>query len=154
MESRDDLTTGLHPFVLSQHTATVCKFLCGQVDRYAMVASRTGAPSLADVEILSAPNGVTFPQNFSIARGQWMRTRPIFGTCFGVEHNASEGLREFGKELSARETELEEYPPRDTALLPQIPTLLLRHTHTRWSNWLASQWGNSSEVPFPNLAGL
>ena len=28
MESRDDLTTGLHPFVLGQHTATVHKFLC------------------------------------------------------------------------------------------------------------------------------
>ena len=44
MESRDDLTTGLHPFVLRQHTSTVRKFLRGQVDRYAMVASRTGAP--------------------------------------------------------------------------------------------------------------
>ena len=29
MESRDDLTMGLHPFVLGQHTATVRKFLCG-----------------------------------------------------------------------------------------------------------------------------
>ena len=27
MESRDDLTMGLHPFVLGQHTATVRKFL-------------------------------------------------------------------------------------------------------------------------------
>ena len=49
MESRDDLTTGLHPFVLGQHTATVRKFLRVQADRYAMVASRAGAPSLADV---------------------------------------------------------------------------------------------------------
>ena len=27
IESRDDLTTGLHPFILGQHTATVRKFL-------------------------------------------------------------------------------------------------------------------------------
>ena len=27
MESRDDLTTGLHPFVLGQHTVMVSKFL-------------------------------------------------------------------------------------------------------------------------------
>ena len=59
MEIRDNLTTGLHPFVLGQHIATVRKFLRGQADRYAMVASGAGAPSLADVEILSAPNGVT-----------------------------------------------------------------------------------------------
>ena len=111
MESRDDLTTGLHPFVLGQHTAMVRKFLRGQAHRYSMVSSGAGAPSLADVEILSAPNGVTLPHNFSMARGQWLRTRLIFGTCFGVDHNTSEDLREFGEEMSARETELEEYSP-------------------------------------------
>ena len=104
MESHDDLTTGLHPFVLGQPTATVRKFLRGQADRYAMVASGAGAPSLTDVEILSAPDGVTLPRNFSMARGKWLRTRLIVGYCFGVDHNASEGLRELGKEMSARET--------------------------------------------------
>ena len=104
-----------------------------------MVASRTGTPSFVDVEILSAPDGMTLPQNFSMDRGQWMRTRLIVGTCFGVDHNASEGLREFGEELSARETELEEYLPRDATLLPQISALILRHAQIRWSNWLASQ---------------
>ena len=97
MESRDDLTTGIHPFFLGQHTATVCKFLRGQADRYAMVASGTGALSLADVEILSAPDGVTLPRNFSMARRQWMKTRIIFVTYFGVDHKASEGLQNFGE---------------------------------------------------------
>ena len=108
MESRDDLTTGLHPFVLGQHTATVRKFLCGQADRYAMVASDAGAPYSSDVEIFSAPEGVTLPRNFSMACGQWLRTRLIVGTCFGVDHNTSEGFREFGEEMSARDTELGE----------------------------------------------
>ena len=49
IESRDDLTTGLHPFVLGQNTATFRKFLCRQADCYAMVASGAGAPSLADI---------------------------------------------------------------------------------------------------------
>ena len=70
MESRDDLTTGLHPFVLGQHTATVRKFLRRQADCYAMLASDAGAPSLADVEILSAPDGITLSLKFSMARGQ------------------------------------------------------------------------------------
>ena len=47
MESQDDLTTGIHLFVLGQHTATVRKFLRGQADHYAMVASGADAPSLA-----------------------------------------------------------------------------------------------------------
>ena len=45
-----------------------------------MVASGAGAPSLADVEILSAPDGVTLPRNFSMSRGQWLRTRLIVRT--------------------------------------------------------------------------
>ena len=76
--------------------------------RYAMVASGAGAPSLADVEILLAPDGVTLPRNFSMARGQGISTRLIVGTCFVVDHNASEGLREFGEEMLARETEMKE----------------------------------------------
>ena len=93
MEIRDNLTMGLHPFVLGQNTATVQKFRRGKADRYSMVVSGAGAPSLADVEILSAPNGVALPRNFSMARGQWLRTRLIVGNCFGVDHNTSEGLR-------------------------------------------------------------
>ena len=154
MESRDVLTTGLHPFVLGHHTATVLNVLCGQADPYSMVASGAGAPSLADVEILSAPDGMTLPRNFSMSRGKWLSTRLVVGTCFGVDHNTSEGLREFGEEMSVRETDLEEYQPMDADLLPQIPALLLRHAQILWSNWLAAQCGKNSKVPFPDLAGL
>ena len=94
MESWDTLTTGLHPFVIGQHTATFRKFLLGQADWYAVVASGAGALSLKDVEILLAPDGVTLTLNLSIARGQWLRNRLIFRTCFGVYHNASKALEE------------------------------------------------------------
>ena len=60
-----------------------------------------------------------------MARGNWLRTRLIFGNCFGVYHNTSEGLKEFGDEMSVRETDLEEYFPRDSSIIPQIPALLL-----------------------------
>ena len=57
-----------------------------------------------------------------------MRTRLIVAMCFGVDHNASEGLHNFGEELSARETKLEEYIPRDSSLLAQITALLVKGT--------------------------
>ena len=79
MESWDNLTTGLHPFVLGQHTAMVRKFLRSQADQCAMVASGAGAPSLTDVEILSAPDGVTLPRNFSMACRQWLWIRLSVG---------------------------------------------------------------------------
>ena len=72
-----------------------------------MVDSGAGTPLLADVEILLAPYGVTLPQNFSMARWEWLQTRMIVGTFFGVDHNVSDRFKEFGEELLARETELE-----------------------------------------------
>ena len=56
--------------------------------------------------------------------------------------------------MLARETELEKYIPRETALRPQIPALILRHAQICWSNWLTDKWGKTSKVPFPDLAGL
>ena len=71
-----------------------------------------------------------------------------------MDHNASEGIREFDEELLARETELEEHLPRDAALLHQITPLILWHAQIRWSNWLVLKWGKTSEVPFTNLSVL
>ena len=118
------------------------------------MASGAGTPSLADVETLSAPDIVTLPRNFSMARGQWLRMRLISETCFGVDHKSLEGLRGFGEEMSARETDLEEYVPIDSDVLPQIPAHLLRHAQIRWLNWIDAQWGKTSKVPFLYMVGL
>ena len=56
--------------------------------------------------------------------------------------------------MLVRETKIEEYVPRESALLTQITALLLRHAQICWSNWLTAQWGKTSEVLFPYLAGL
>ena len=56
--------------------------------------------------------------------------------------------------MPERETDLEDYIPRNAALRPQVPELILRHAQIRWSNWIAAQWGKTSKVPFPNLAGI
>ena len=90
-----------------------------------MVAPGAGSPSLSDVEILSAHDGVTLPRNFSMACRQWLRTQLIVRTCFGVDHNASDGVKEFCEEMLARETELGDYTPHDSALRPQITALIL-----------------------------
>ena len=82
-----------------------------------------------------------------MARGQWLQTWMVVGTCFGVDHNTSKGLKEFGGEISTRETDLEEYVPNKAALRPQVPALILRHAQIQWSNWIGVQWGETSEVP-------
>ena len=79
-----------------------------------------------------------------MARGQRLWTWLIVGTCFAVDHNASDGLKEFGEEMSDMDTELEEYIPCDAAPRPQIPELILCHAQICWSNWTAEQWGTFS----------
>ena len=66
----------------------------------------------------------------------------------------SKGLNDLGEEMLAREMDLGEYIPCNAALYPQFLALILRHAQIQWSNWIAAQWGKTSEVPFPNLAGL
>ena len=63
-------------------------------------------------------------------------------------------MKDFGEEKLARDTNLEEYILLFLALSPHIPALILQHAQIRWSKWLIAQWGKTSEVPFPDLAGL
>ena len=72
-----------------------------------------------------------------MAHGQWMLTRLVLRTCFGVDHNVSKGLKEFGEEISARETDLGEYVPNEAALRPQVLDLIISHTQIQWSNCIA-----------------
>ena len=118
-----------------------------------MVASGAGAPSLAYVEILSAPNSVTSPRNFSMARGQWLRTRLIVGTCFGVNHNALDGLNEFGKEMSVRETELEEYTPTTRTYAPRYWCSSSDMRRSAGRNGLPLSGARYQRCPFQTLQG-
>ena len=47
-----------------------------------------------------------------MAHGQWLQTQLVVGTCFRVDYNASEGLKELGEEMLASKTDLEENVPR------------------------------------------
>ena len=71
-----------------------------------------------------------------------------------MDHNASKGLKQFGEEILARETDLEEYIPYNADICLQVPALILLHAQIQWSNWITAQWGKMSKVPFPNLEGL
>ena len=61
LDSRDDLMTGLHAFILGQHSPAEQKRLKEVAARYDMVMGSVGAPSMADANILSAPDGLTLP---------------------------------------------------------------------------------------------
>ena len=62
------------------------------------------APSIADADILLAPNGLTLPRKASILHGQQHRLCEFAATFFGVGHSLVESFGIFREELIARET--------------------------------------------------
>ena len=62
LEDKDDLNSGLHFFMIGQHTLDIWKNLAA---RFNVICSGNAAPTLADVEILSAPDDVTFPTSWN-----------------------------------------------------------------------------------------
>ena len=71
----EDLTVGVQPFVLSQHTASQIKSATVAAKRYSTVVGGGVAPSLDDTDVLLAPDGVSLPSTFLEARGQLTQTR-------------------------------------------------------------------------------
>ena len=69
LSSKDNLSSGLHPFTLGQHTAARQKLLKTRVDRHNLMAGGHAAPSLADAKELVAPNGMTILTSHRQSRG-------------------------------------------------------------------------------------
>ena len=78
MHNPEDLTRRLHPFVLGQNTVAKRKKASMAADRYSKFFRGGAAPSLADANILAAPDLVYLPATFLQNMGQLTRTRVIY----------------------------------------------------------------------------
>ena len=80
----EDLTGGVHSFVLFPHTADQREIVLTGAKRYSTFVGGGTAPSLANANILAAPYVFSLPITFLQARGQLTRTRVICTCTFGV----------------------------------------------------------------------
>ena len=72
LDHSDNLGTGLNQFGLGQHTSSVRKVPKARNNQHQVIVVRGAAPSLADVAMLTASEGVSLPSNLAMAQGDHM----------------------------------------------------------------------------------
>ena len=121
LDYRDDLGMGLHPFGLGHQTSAAQKALKARAEKHQVIADGGSAPSLSDMATLTAPDGVTLPDTLAMTRGSHARLRVIPATLFGTDHPTALAMKEVNSETMERETEIEEYNPRERGLKACLP---------------------------------
>ena len=129
LDHRDILGTGLHQFVLGQHTSAVQKVLKARSDQHQVIPGGGAAPSLVDSATLTVPNGVYFLATMAMARGDHKRLRVVLVTLVGQEHPIALAMRDINAKLLERETNLEECNSCDRGVKDRIPAAINRWVH-------------------------
>ena len=133
LDHREDPGTDLHNFCLGQHSSTAWNVLKDRVDPHQVIVDGGISPTLADASYLTAPYGVSFPETVAMARSAYACLWVVIDTLPGRDHPISQGMNVAILMLIGKETELEEYPPRDPSLKPNILALLNWWTQIRVS---------------------
>jgi len=154
MRDEDDLTGGIEPFVLGQHTIAARKRADAKADRYTMVTGEGAAPTIADAKLLTAPDSVDLFSSIMKAKRSLSRTRVLAATVISVSHNTISKMSAFVAKIREEEVALEVYVPRDQMLVSQVPALITLWVHIRWDAWLEEQWEATDAVTFLNLREL
>ena len=84
LDSQDDLTSGVLISILGRHTPEERKSLKEAGANYDMVIGGVGAPSMAEADTLTAPNGLTLSNSLSMLQGQNNRLRALAATFSGI----------------------------------------------------------------------
>ena len=99
LEHRDDLGLGIYKFGLVQHISATGKVLKAQYDQHRIITGVITAPSLADVSTLTATDGVSLPDNLSMAQGGNTQIRVVLGTLCGTNHPTSLEMKEVNVDI-------------------------------------------------------
>ena len=85
-------------------------------DKHQVIMGGSTSPSLADAATLAAPDGVSLPTTLVMAQGGHTRLSVVLSTLFGTNHPTTLAMTEVNVKIMERETEIEEYNPRDRGL--------------------------------------
>ena len=89
---------------------------------------------------LAAPDGVSLPATMAIAQGSHTRLRVVLDTLFGTNHPTALEMKEVNVEIMERETDTEEYNPRDPGLKARLPVSINCWFQIRLSDWFTRKW--------------
>ena len=124
IDHKNELVTGLHRFCLVQHNYAARKVLKACVDQHQVIAVGGSASTLAYTSYLMVPYGVYPPETTAMARSTHICLRVVLDTLLRLYHPVAQGMNAVVLAMIERETELEEYSPRNPRLNPNISALL------------------------------
>ena len=136
---RDNLGMDLHQFGIGQNTSAARKVLKACDNQHQVITGGGAAPSQANVAMMMAPDGVSLQATLSMERGAHARLRVLLVTLFGPEHPTTLAIRDVNKEIMERETDMEEYNPRDWDLNVQLPESITCWVQIQLYDWFSRQ---------------
>ena len=83
-----------------------------------------------------------------------MRLKVVLDTLFVPDHPTALSTKEVNVYIMERETELEEYSPRDRGLKSRLTVSIPLWAQIRLSDWFARQWERGGREPFIDLTAL
>ena len=146
--------TNLHQSILDQHSFLAQKFQKARTDQHMVIAGGASAPSLADADMLVAPYGLSLSATLTMAQGAHERLRVVLITLLGQDHPTTLAMSDINADLLERETELEDYNPRDKGLEAFLPASITHWVHIRLSYWFTRKCERRGREPFPDLKEL
>ena len=94
------------------------------VDQHQVIAVGGSASTLAYTSYLTVPYRVYPPETTAMARSTHICLQVVLDTLLGWYNPVAQGMNAVVLAMIERETELEEYSPRNPRLNPNIPALL------------------------------
>ena len=153
MTNKDDLTSGLQPFVFGTGTPDEIQANQQQVSLYQTIFTDQSAPSISDAQYLMVPKSVSLPLELIQARDMCIRTKLFFRPLFGDTHVLIDDLSRFCDEFNMRLAQLGNMSLdlNDRLLLP---ARIIRWVQIRLNFWFRRQWSSPTALDSPNLQQL
>jgi hypothetical protein len=154
MSDPNDLSTGIHPFVVGYKTPAERESQLAIIALHQMVMEGGTAPTLQDAQLLISPDHVSLPLTFTAGRYTLMNSLVIQRMGLGANHPLTTELHDFVMAYESHEPMLENYVPPAPTLKAHVPALIVRWVQLRISRWIDVQLLSATAVPTPILGTL
>lgn len=154
MTNRDDLTTGIHPFIVGYRTPDEQAAQQEIIDAYKVIHGDAGAPTLSDAQFLSSPENVRLPLSVSQGRYNLQHFQALIGAMLGPAHSATINIIDLLNMYSDHEQELETMEPPANVPRHHVPAVIIRCIQLSFTWWVERQWWSNAPIPCPNFCEI
>lgn len=95
MTNKDNLDTGMHPFLFGQSMQAEREHAARVAQEYNLVQSGSAGAALADAKTLLTGEQITLPQLASAARAMLERSQIWFAMLLGIDHHLALAHQDF-----------------------------------------------------------